>query len=183
LRNQGGREDANVDSNWKKKKERKDWRLYDSSGISENRPIRRRCHCGQKVSKTSNPSGDYLKTYKWQFRDNHSQCGKEVNGKVGHVVVGVVSAKEEEHNRDAEQKLFGRRVLVAVVDLLPHIEIVVGTGVEFEWDAPHPVKHEEGPEHVADVGEGPRGLLRDTRDDIVENLEGSDTDEVNSPGT
>jgi hypothetical protein len=159
------------------------WRHYDSSGISENRPIRNRCHCRQNVSNPSNTLRDYWKTYKWQLRNNHSQCGEEVDGEVGHVVVGVVSAKEEEHNRDAEQELLGGRILVTVVDLLPHIEIIVGTGVEFEWDAPHPMKHEEGSEHVADVGEGPRGLLRDARDDVVEDLEGSDTDEMNGPGT
>ena len=69
--------------------------------------------------------------------------------------MGVMGAKEEEHDRHAEQELLGRCVLVAIVNLLPHIEIVVGTGVKLERDAPHPVEHEEGAEHVADVGEGP----------------------------
>lgn len=97
--------------------------------------------------------------------------------------MGIVGAEEEEHDRHAKEELLGRGVLVAIVDLLPHVEIVVGTGVELEGDAPHPVKHEEGAEHVADVGEGPRGLLRDARDDVVEDLEGGDEDEMNGPGT
>lgn len=74
---------------------------------------------------------------------------------MGQVEMGVVGAEEEEQNRHAEQKFLGGGVLVAVVNLLPHIEVVVGPGVEFKWNAPHPVKHEEGSEHVADVGEGP----------------------------
>lgn len=66
-----------------------------------------------------------------------------------------MSAEEEEHDRHAEQELLSGCVLVAIVDLLPHVEIVVGTGVELERDAPHPVEHEERSEHVADIGEGP----------------------------
>lgn len=98
-------------------------------------------------------------TYKRQFGNDNSQGGQEVDNEIGHVVVCIVGAEEEEHDGHAEQELFGRGVLIAVIDLLPHVEIVVGTGVELEGDAPHPVKHEEGAEHVADVGEGPRGLL------------------------
>lgn len=94
-------------------------------------------------------------TYKGQFRDHHPQRGQEVDGKVGQVVVGVVGAKEEEQDRHAEQELLGRGVLVAIVDLLPHVEIIVGAGVEFERDTPYPVEHKERAEHVADVGEGP----------------------------
>lgn len=69
--------------------------------------------------------------------------------------MGIVGAHEEEQDRDAEQELLGGRVLVAVVNLLPHVEIIVSTGVELERDAPHPVEHEEGAKHVADVGKGP----------------------------
>lgn len=97
--------------------------------------------------------------------------------------MGVVSAEEEEHDRHAEQELLSGCVLVAVVDLLPHVEIVVGTGVEFKRNAPHPVEHEEGSKHVADIGEGPRSFLRDARDDVVKNLESGDTHEMDGPGT
>ena len=73
--------------------------------------------------------------------------------------MGVVGAEEEEYNGHTKQELLGRGILVAIVDLLPHIEIVIGASVELERNAPHPVEHEEGAEHVADVGEGPRSLL------------------------
>lgn len=122
-------------------------------------------------------------TYKRQFRNDDRQSGQEVDGKIGQVVVGIVSAEEEEHDGHAEQKLLSRSILIAVVDLLPHVEVIVGTGVEFERDAPHPVEHEEGAEHVADIGQGPRGLLRDDRHDIVEDLEECDQYKVDGPGT
>lgn len=69
--------------------------------------------------------------------------------------MGVVGADKEEHNRNAEQELLGRSVLITVVNLLPHVEIIVGAGVELERDAPHPMKHEEGAKHIADVGQSP----------------------------
>lgn len=95
------------------------------------------------------------KTYKRQLRNDHRQCGQKVDSEVGQVEMGVMGADEEEQDRHAEQELLGGGVLVAIVDLLPHIEIIVSTGVEFEGDAPHPVKHEEGSKHVTDVGESP----------------------------
>lgn len=94
-------------------------------------------------------------TYERQLGNYHSQCGQEVDSKVGQIEMGIMSAEEEEHDRHAEQELLSGCVLVAIVDLLPHVEIVVGTGVELERDAPHPVEHEERSEHVADIGEGP----------------------------
>lgn len=97
--------------------------------------------------------------------------------------MGIVSAEEEEHDRHAEQELLGGGILVTVVDLLPHVEVVVGTSVELERDAPHPMEHEERAEHIADVGEGPRGLLRDTGDDIEEDLQRGNENEVDGPGT
>lgn len=97
--------------------------------------------------------------------------------------MGIVSAEEEEHDGHAEQELLGRGILVAIVDLLPHVEVIVGTSVELERDAPNPMEHEEGAEHIADVGEGPRGLLRDAGDDIEEDLQRGNEDKVDGPGT
>ena len=95
------------------------------------------------------------KTYKWQFRDHNPQCSQKVDGEIGQVVVGIMSAEKEEHDWYAEQKLLRRRILITIVNLLPHVEIIIGTGVEFKWNAPHPVEHDEGSEHVANIGEGP----------------------------
>ena len=105
--------------------------------------------------KTQSNCKEVRETYERQLGNDHRQCGQEVDGKVGQVEMGVMSAEEEKHDRHAKQELFGRCILVAIVDLFPHIEIVIGTGVKFERNAPHPVKHEEGSEHVTDVGESP----------------------------
>lgn len=96
-----------------------------------------------------------MDTYKRQFRNDNTQGGQKVDGEICQVVVGVMGAEEEEHNGHTEQELLGRCVLVSIVDLLPHVEIIIGASVELEGDAPHPVKHKEGAEHIADVGQGP----------------------------
>ena len=69
--------------------------------------------------------------------------------------MGVMCSEEEETDGHAEQELLNWRVLIPITDLLPHVEIIVSTGIELEWDTPHPVGHEERAEHVADVGKGP----------------------------
>lgn len=60
----------------------------------------------------------------------------------------VVGADKEKNNGNTEQELFGGCVLIAAVNLLPHVEIVVGTGVELKGHTPNPVEHEEGAGHV-----------------------------------
>lgn len=66
-----------------------------------------------------------------------------------------MGADKEEHDGNTEKKLLGWGVLITVVDLLPHVEIIVSPGVELERNAPHPVKHEEGAKHITDVGQSP----------------------------
>ena len=61
-------------------------------------------------------------------------------------------AEQEQEDGHAEQKFLCRRVLISIVDLLPHVEVIVGARVEFEWNPPYPVEHEERAKHVADVG-------------------------------
>lgn len=91
-------------------------------------------------------------------------------------------ADQEQTYGHGQQELLGRGVLVLVVDLLPHVEVVVGAGVELEGDAAHVVEHQIGGEHVGDVGEGPAGLLRDRGQDVVEDFEDEDEDDVDEPG-
>lgn len=55
----------------------------------------------------------------------------------------VMGTEEKQEDRHAEQKLLGRGILIPIVDLLPHVEIVIGTSIELKRDAPHPVKHNE----------------------------------------
>jgi len=73
--------------------------------------------------------------------------------------------------------------LVSVVDLLPHVQIVVRSRIEFKWDSSDPVEHQIRPEHVRNVRQCPGCLLRNTRDDIVEDLQAGNDDDVNSPCT
>lgn len=56
--------------------------------------------------------------------------------------MGVVRAQKEQHDGDAEKKLLGRCVLSAIVDLLPHVQIIKGSAVEFEWNSTHVMEHE-----------------------------------------
>lgn len=96
--------------------------------------------------------------------------------------MGVVRADEEETYGDGEQELLRRRVLIPVVDLLPHVEVVVGAGVELEGHAAHVVEHQVAAEHVGDVGHGPGGFLRNGGDDVVDDFEQQDDDDVDHPG-
>jgi len=52
-----------------------------------------------------------------------------------------MSAEEKKEDRDTQKEFLGRSVLISVVNLLPHVEIVIGTSIEFERDPPHPMKH------------------------------------------
>ena len=72
-------------------------------------------------------------------------------------------AQQKQRNGHEQQKFLSRRILVAVVDLLPHVEVVVGAGVEIEGHALHVVEHYVRTAHVEDVCEGPAGFLRHAR--------------------
>ena len=121
-------------------------------------------------------------THDWQLGYYDGQDGEAVDGEVGQVVVGVVGADEEEQDGHAEQELLGGGVLGAVVDLLPHVEVVVGPRVEVEGHALHVVEHEVRAGHVGDVGHGPRRLLRHAGHRVVHDLEQRDQHEVDEPG-
>ena len=69
--------------------------------------------------------------------------------------MGVMGADKEEYDGNTKQELLGWRILITIVDLLPHVEVVIGAGVELERDAPHPMEHEERAKHITDVGQSP----------------------------
>ena len=75
-------------------------------------------------------------------------------------------AEEKQHYRHAEKELLRGGVLISIVDLLPHVQVVVGTSIEFEWHAADIVEHEIGAEHVGDIGQGPRRFCGDTGNDV-----------------
>ncbi|KAJ8105866.1 hypothetical protein OPT61_g9921 [Boeremia exigua] len=85
-------------------------------------------------------------------------------------------------NGHEEEELLGGGVLVAVVDLLPHVEVVVGARVEVKGDAADVVEHEVGAGHVGQVDQGPGRLLRHPRDDVEEDLADEDEHKVDCPG-
>lgn len=69
--------------------------------------------------------------------------------------MSVVRAQQKQHDGNAEKKLLGRCVLSAIVDLLPHVEIVKGSAIKFKWDTTHVVKHEVRAKHVRHVRQRP----------------------------
>lgn len=73
--------------------------------------------------------------------------------------------------------------MVPVVNLFPHVQVVVSAGIELKRHTAYVMKHEVGAEHVDYVGEGPRCFLRDPRDDVEEDFEYNDEDNVDSPCT
>jgi hypothetical protein len=97
--------------------------------------------------------------------------------------MGIVSTEEEQANWNAEEKLFGRSILIPVINLLPHIQVIVSTGVEFKWYAADVMEHEIRAEHVGYVGEGPRCFLRDPGDDVEEDFESNYEDHMDRPCT
>ncbi len=76
---------------------------------------------------------------------------KTVDKEIRQVVIRVVRANEKQHNGHAEKKLFGWCVLVPVVNLFPHVQVVVGARVEVKGHAAHVVEHEVGSRHVREV--------------------------------
>lgn len=93
----------------------------------------------------------------------------------------VVGADQEKAYGHGKQELLCGRVLVAIVDLLPHVQVVVCAGVELERNTAHVVEHEVAAEHVGNVDHGPGGLLGDGGDDVVENFEQKNDHDVDRP--
>lgn len=90
-------------------------------------------------------------------------------------------AEEEQHDWYSQQKLLRWCILIAIIDLFPHIQIVISSAVELEWYSPHPMEHQIGAGHVCDVRERPRRLLRNAWNYVEENLQGNDDYDVNGP--
>ena len=84
-----------------------------------------------------------LKTYVGQFGYHNPENGQEIYGKVREVIVGVVSAQQKQNNWYAEKEFLRRRVLSSIVNLFPHIQIIVGAGVKLERHAAYPMEHEK----------------------------------------
>lgn len=93
----------------------------------------------------------------------------------------IMGAEEEEDDGNAEKELLGGGVLSAIVDLLPHVQVVERAAIKLERDSSNVVEHDVRSEHVRNVGQRPRRLLRNARDDIVEDFEEGDENDVDGP--
>lgn len=93
----------------------------------------------------------------------------------------VMGAEQEEPNWDTQKKLLCWRVLSTIINLLPHVEVVKGAAVELERHAADIMEHDVGADHVGHVGECPRCLLRDTGNNIIEDLEARDQNKMDGP--
>ena len=76
-----------------------------------------------------------------QLGYHHGHERHKVDGEIGKVVVGVMRAQQKQHDRYCQEKLLRGGILVTIVDLLPHVEVVVCSGVELEGYTTHPMKH------------------------------------------
>lgn len=120
-------------------------------------------------------------TYRGQLGNDNAQDGKKIDGEIRCFVMGIMRAEKEKQYWNAEEKFLCGGVLISIVDLFPHIQIVVSTSVEFERHAAHIMKHEVGAEHIRNVGQRPRCFLRDTGNDVEQDFEGNDENDVNCP--
>lgn len=57
--------------------------------------------------------------------------------------MSVMGAQQKQQYRNAEEEFLGWRVLGPVVDLFPHVQIVICSRVELKWHTTHPVEHEK----------------------------------------
>ena len=93
-----------------------------------------------------------IKTHRGQLRNHDAHRGQEIHHERPALIMRVMRAQQEQNHGGDQEEFLGGRVLVAVVDLFPHVQVVVGAGVELEGDALHPVEHQVRAEHVRDVG-------------------------------
>lgn len=73
--------------------------------------------------------------------------------------------------------------MVPVIDLLPHVEVIVSSCIELKRHSSDIVEHQVRAEHITDVGQGPRDLLGNAGYDVEQYLECDYEDEMNGPCT
>ena len=95
----------------------------------------------------------------------------------------VVRTQKKQHNRYAEKEFLCWSVLSSIINLLPHIQIVVSASVKLEGHSPHPVEHEERSKHVRYIRQGPGRFLGYSGNYVKKNLERSNQNQVYRPGT
>ncbi len=84
--------------------------------------------------------------------DHNTQAADTVENEQVQVVVGIMCAYEKQTNGHQHQELLRRGVLVAIVNLLPHRQVVVGSVVKLKGRTLDLVKHDVGAHVVGQVG-------------------------------
>jgi len=105
-----------------------------------------------------------VKLREFGYHDRHQS--HKVDGEICKIVVCVVRTQEEKDYGYCQKEFLRRRVLVPVVDLFPHVEVVVGSGIELERYASYIVEHQVRTGHICDIGECPRYFLRHAGDNV-----------------
>lgn len=73
--------------------------------------------------------------------------------------MGIVRTEKKQNYGNTEEELFSWCILGSVVNLFPHVEIVVSTGIELKGNTSDIVEHEVGAHHICNVNQGPRSFL------------------------
>lgn len=89
--------------------------------------------------------------YRGELWNDDCYGRKTVDEEIRQIVIRVVRADEEQHNGHTEEELLGWCVLLAVIDLFPHVQVVVGARVEVKGHTANVVEHEVGSRHVRKV--------------------------------
>ena len=96
-----------------------------------------------------------LRTHKRQFGYHNSQHRKKIDGEIGQIIMCIVRAEQKQHNGNTEKKFFRWSILIPIVDLLPHVQVVICACVKFKRDTSDPMEHQVGREHVRNIDKSP----------------------------
>lgn len=69
--------------------------------------------------------------------------------------MSIVCTREEKKYWYDQEEFLCRRILIPVVNLFPHVEVVVSASIELKWYTTDPMKHKVGAKHICNVGKGP----------------------------
>ena len=118
-----------------------------------------------------------------QLGNNSNQTQYPIQREVGQIIPRVMRADQKQSKGHEKEKFLCRRVLVAIVDLLPHCQFVVGTRVEFKWCALEGVEHYIRADNISEVGQRPAELSGYARNEVVKDPKKHNYDNVDAPGT
>ena len=69
--------------------------------------------------------------------------------------MGIMCADQKQGDRHHKEEFLRRGVLRSIIDLLPHVEVVICARVEIEGHAAHVVEHQIRAKRIGYVGKGP----------------------------